>query len=89
VGDVDALVAPAGAFGGPGALSLAGRGDVLLVAVADNEVESVPITPALLGLCDHYSVTSYLEAAGLLAAHRCGVLPASVLPGSSPIRKVM
>ena len=86
VENVDALVAPAGAFGGPGALSLLARGSkVLAIPVSENEVQITPVTAQQLGASFTYSAQSYLEAAGILAAHRQGIYLPSLRPGADHI----
>lgn len=71
---VDAVVVPASAFGGAATMELAARKDVLVVAVENNRtVLNVP--PGAVG-ADRPNVvyaSSYLEAAGIVAANRAGL----------------
>lgn len=74
---VDALIAPASACGGSAVLSLS-RTKTLVIAVADNTTTlKVPLT-ALGG--SPVNVASYLEAVGVIAAHRAGVHPQALTP---------
>lgn len=74
---VDAIVVPASACGGSAVLSLS-RTKTLVIAVADNTTTlDVPLTA--LGR-QPITVTSYLEAMGLMAAHRAGVHPQALSP---------
>lgn len=72
--DVDAVVVPADAFGGPGLMSLAARDDVLVIAVRCNET-ALSIPPMSVGVRQNRVVfaNSYAEAAGFVAAHRAGI----------------
>lgn len=74
---VDAIVVPASACGGGAVLSLS-RTHTLVIAVADNTTTlNVPLT-ALGG--SPVTVASYLEAVGVIAAHRAGVHPQALTP---------
>lgn len=79
---VDAVVVPASACGGSAILSLAQR-QTLLVAVEANQT-ALAVTPEALGL-QATRVASYLEAIGLLAAHRAGVDPQTLRPEIPPL----
>ncbi|MGF1517138.1 MAG: DUF3326 domain-containing protein [Nodosilinea sp.] len=68
---VDAIVVPASACGGSALLSL-GR-QALAIAVDANPT-ALDVSPESLGM-PAVRVASYLEAVGLLAAHRAGVHP--------------
>ena len=68
---VDAIVVPASACGGSALLSL-GR-HTLAIAVEANTT-ALAVSPEALGIAA-VRVGSYLEAVGLLAAHRAGVHP--------------
>ncbi len=68
---VDAIVVPASACGGSALLSLGRR--ALAIAVEANTT-ALAVSPASLGV-PAVRVASYLEAIGLLAAHRAGVQP--------------
>ncbi len=68
---VDAIVVPASACGGSALLSLGRR--ALAIAVDANPT-ALAVSPESLGI-PAVRVASYLEAVGLLAAHRAGVHP--------------
>ena len=68
---VDAIVVPASACGGSALLSLGRRS--LAIAVDANPT-ALDVSPEALGM-PAVRVASYLEAIGLLAAHRAGVHP--------------
>jgi hypothetical protein len=68
---VDAIVVPASACGGSALLSLGQR--ALAIAVEANTT-ALAVSPESLGV-PAVRVASYLEAIGLLAAHRAGVHP--------------
>ncbi|KAG5189307.1 hypothetical protein JKP88DRAFT_22068, partial [Tribonema minus] len=85
--DVDAFIAPATAMGGPGALSLSGQSTTLLVGVEDNATV-MRASGADLRMHGHVTVRSYLEAVGLLAAHKAGINPACLTPDVPPIRRL-
>ncbi len=74
---VDAVVVPATAFGGSGVLSFSGTA-AQMIAVADNTT-TLRVTAADLGI-EAIQVNSYLEAIGMLVAHKSGVHPASLTP---------
>lgn len=82
---VDAILVPASACGGGAVLSLS-RTKTLVIAVADNATTlNVPLT-ALGG--QPITVASYLEAVGVMAAHRAGVHPQALtaqVPHLSPL----
>jgi hypothetical protein len=68
--DVNALVIPASACGGSAILSLA-QTSSLIIAVENNRTQ-LQVPPEPLGL-NTLKVNSYLEAIGVLAAHRLGI----------------
>jgi hypothetical protein len=82
---VDAILVPASACGGGAVLSLS-RTKTLVIAVADNTTAiNVPLTA--LGR-QPITVASYLEAVGVIAAHRAGVHPQALtaqVPHLSPL----
>ena len=94
--NVKAVVVPASACGGSAVLSLSRR-NVLLVVVEENET-TMKATPEVLGFplrplgggdgCTVLRVRSYLEAAGVLAAHRAGIMPAALTASSSPVKRL-
>lgn len=67
---VDAVIVPATAFGGSAALSLS-RTKASIIAVGENTT-TLQVSPEKLGI-DVIHVTSYLEAIGVMAAHKAGV----------------
>ena len=79
----DAVIAPRSACGGSAVLSLCSR-DVLLIVVEDNEsaMDATPQAVGLGGPSRVVEVRSYLEAVGVLAAHRAGIDPAALTPQS-------
>mmetsp|Transcript_33876 Transcript_33876/g.74354 ORF Transcript_33876/g.74354 Transcript_33876/m.74354 type:complete len:404 (-) Transcript_33876:166-1377(-) len=83
--DIDALVVPAGACGGPAVLSLVDT-KTLIIAVQEN-ICAMSVTPASLELDDRIIVVrSYMEALGLLAAHKAGVNFACLTPKIASVR---
>lgn len=89
---VDAVVVPLSACGGSAVLSFASRPNVLLVVVEENET-LMGATPEVLGLdkagCQLRRVRSYMEAVGLLAAHRAGILPDALTSQMPPMRRLL
>lgn len=74
---VDAILVPASACGGSAVLSLS-RTKTLVIAVTNNATTlNVPLTA--LGR-QPIQVASYLEAVGVIAAHRSGVHPQALTP---------
>lgn len=65
--DVDSVVIPINACGGSSILSFAAK-DVLIIAVEENQTV-LDVTPEKLGL-SVVRVKSYLEAIGVIVAHR-------------------
>ncbi|MGF1461027.1 MAG: DUF3326 domain-containing protein [Leptolyngbyaceae cyanobacterium] len=89
---VDAVIAPATAFGGSGLLSLS-RTSAQFIAVEDNTT-TLSIPPEQVGITAT-PVRSYLEAIGVMAAHKAGIsarviaphlpqIPSDVSPSSAP-----
>ncbi len=79
---VDAIVVPASACGGSACLSLGRR--TLAIAVEANTT-ALAVSPEALGV-PAVRVASYLEAIGLLAAHRAGVHPQALTTQVPPIK---
>jgi len=79
---LDALVVPADACGGAAVLALAAS-DTLVVGVEENTC-AMAVSPERLG-GGVVRVRSYMEAIGLLAAHKAGVNPACLTPTVAPI----
>jgi hypothetical protein len=73
---VDALVVPADACGGAAVLALADRAQI--IAVKDNTT-TMQVSPSDLGI-PAIMVNSYLEALGLLVAHKAGIDPVALQP---------
>jgi hypothetical protein len=85
--DIDALVVPAGACGGPAVLSLLATRRALVVAVAENTC-ALDVSPEALRTQGIIVVRSYTEALGLLAAHKAGVNVACLTPDVASIREL-
>ncbi|HEY9634701.1 MAG TPA: DUF3326 domain-containing protein [Coleofasciculaceae cyanobacterium] len=75
--DVDAVVVPATACGGSALLSL-GRSQAQIIAVEENKT-SMQVVPEYLGI-KAIRVHSYLEALGVLVAHRAGISTGALSP---------
>ncbi len=74
---VDSVIAPATAFGGPGLLHLASRPRPPLFIAVEENTTVMQVHPRQLGI-PHVSVSSYLEAIGAVVAHRAGVALSSL-----------
>jgi hypothetical protein len=74
---VDAVVVPATAFGGSGVLHLSGT-SAQLIAVEENAT-TLTVTPESLGV-GAIRVRSYLEAIGVMAAHKAGISAGAIAP---------
>ena len=85
--DLDAIVVPAGACGGPAALSLLGTHRALVVAVEENTC-ALEVSGEALKAEGVLVVRSYMEALGLLAAHKAGVNPACLTSDTTSIRSL-
>jgi hypothetical protein len=83
---VDAIVVPDSACGGSAVLSFAQQPSTKIITVADNQTE-MKVTPDLLGI-PAMRVQSYLEALGVLVAHKAGISPVSLTPSVSGIRSL-
>ncbi len=81
---VDAIVVPASACGGSALLSLGRRS--LAIAVDANPT-ALAVSPESVGI-PAVRVASYLEAVGLLAAHRAGVHPQALTAQMSQINEL-
>lgn len=79
---VDAVVVPATACGSSALLSLSQAG-VQIVAVQENQTQ-MQVPPELLGI-KAIQVHSYLEALGVLVAHKTGINPAALSPTISSL----
>ncbi|MFB2893601.1 DUF3326 domain-containing protein [Aerosakkonemataceae cyanobacterium BLCC-F50] len=83
--EVDAVVIPATACGGSAILSFSQLG-VQIIAVAENQTQ-IQVPPEPLGM-KVLRVNSYLEALGVLVAHKAGISPSALSPAISSIRSV-
>lgn len=82
--DVDAIVVPAGACGGAAAMALADT-RTLVIAVEENSC-ALQVTADKLRMDGTLVVRSYMEALGLMAAHKAGVNPACLTAQVHSIR---
>lgn len=73
---VDAVVVPATACGSSAILSLCQQPQTLIIAVEENQTQ-MQVKPAPLGI-PAWHVHSYLEALGVIAAHKAGINPATL-----------
>ena len=80
--EVDAVVVPATACGSSALLSLSHTG-VQIIAVKENHTQ-MQVPPELLGI-KAIQVNSYLEALGVLVAHKTGINPTALSPFISPL----
>ncbi|MBD2314976.1 DUF3326 domain-containing protein [Desertifilum sp. FACHB-1129] len=85
VNQVDAVVVPATACGGSGILSLS-QTPAQIIAVGDNQT-AMRSPPEPLGI-KALRVNSYLEALGVLVAHRAGIHPSALSPKISSLRSL-
>lgn len=82
--DIDVAIAPATAFGSPALLHLASRPKPpLLIAIQEN-TSVMKVSPESIGI-PAVTVSSYLEAIGLVTAHKAGISLKSVLPDRAEI----
>jgi hypothetical protein len=80
--EIDAAIVPANACGGSAILSISGL-KVPIIAVEDNQTQ-IQVPPEPLGI-KAIRVKSYLEALGVLVAHRAGINPNVLQPELSSI----
>jgi Protein of unknown function (DUF3326) len=85
VNQVNALVIPASACGGSATLSLS-QTSTLMITVQENQTR-LNVTAKDLGIST-LQVNSYLEALGVLVAHRAGISPAALSPTLPSIRQL-
>ncbi|MBF2022375.1 MAG: DUF3326 domain-containing protein [Hydrococcus sp. C42_A2020_068] len=83
--EVDAAVIPATACGGSAILSLSGQ-KVSIIGVEENRTQ-MQVPPESLGI-EAIKVNSYLEALGVLVAHRAGISPNSLRPNLSSLYRL-
>jgi len=83
---VDAVVIPATACGGSAIMHLGNSrvGRPLIIAVRENYT-TMQVPPERLGIAS-VRVNSYLEAVGMIAAHRAGVNPAALNAAIAPLQ---
>ncbi len=82
---VDALIVPADACGGSATLSLS-QSSSLIIAVEENTTR-IQVPPEAIGI-SALRVRSYLEAIGVLAAHKAGMNPMLLQPTIHPLRSL-
>jgi hypothetical protein len=82
---VDAVMIPADACGGSAVLSFS-QSQTLILAVEENTTR-MQVPPEALGI-KALRVRSYLEAIGILAAHRAGINPEILQPQIRPLRSL-
>jgi Protein of unknown function (DUF3326) len=82
---IDALIVPATACGGSAVLSLSQSSTQLITVTANRTRLNVPAQP--LGITT-LTVASYLEAVGVLVAHRAGICPTALSPQIAPIQEL-
>ncbi len=80
--EVDAVVVPATACGGSAILSFS-NSNTQIITVSDNHTQMI-VSAAPLGI-KAIQVSSYLEALGVLVAHKAGINFASFTPTISPL----
>jgi len=84
---VDAVILPIAAFGGSAVMSLVEQSPTspLILAVRENQT-TMQVPPDMLNI-PAIRVNSYLEAVGMLAAHRAGVEPLSLRSDIAPLQE--
>lgn len=87
VDELDAIVVPVNACGGPAVLSLLNAGKTLVVSVEENVCSGAHVrAQALQSDGGAVAVRSYMEALGLLAAHKAGIHLPCLTAHIDPIR---
>ncbi|HIK55787.1 MAG TPA: DUF3326 domain-containing protein [Synechococcales cyanobacterium M55_K2018_004] len=81
---VDALVVPASACGGSAVLSLSQQTRTQIITVRNNTTR-MAVTAQQLGITA-IAVESYLEALGVMVAHKAGLSPAALEPAIAPLQ---
>ena len=84
--DIDAIVVPAGACGGAAVMARLGTRS-LVIAVEENTC-ALDVSAAALRASGVVVVQNYMEALGLLAAHKAGVNPACLTTDVASIREL-
>jgi Asp-tRNA(Asn)/Glu-tRNA(Gln) amidotransferase A subunit family amidase len=82
---VDAVVVPATACGGSAILSFS-QSKAQIIAVQENKTQ-MQVPPEQLGI-KALRVNSYLEALGVLVAHRAGISPSALKMALSSIMEI-
>jgi hypothetical protein len=82
---VDAVIIPETACGGSAVLSFS-QSQAQIITVRENQTK-MQVPPAVLGI-KAIQVNSYLEALGVLAAHRAGISPTALQPHIAPLRRL-
>ncbi|MDB9524670.1 DUF3326 domain-containing protein [Oscillatoria sp. CS-180] len=80
---VDAVIVPATACGGSGVLSLSST-QAQIIAVEENDT-ALSVSPEQVGI-GAIRVRSYLEAIGVMAAHKAGISSAAIAPKVLPLK---
>jgi hypothetical protein len=83
---VDAVIVPANACGGSAMMSFS-QSPAQMIAVSENQT-SMQVPPEHLGM-KVIRVHSYLEALGILVAHRAGISADSLSPSLSPLHNLI
>ncbi|MEL7246644.1 MAG: DUF3326 domain-containing protein, partial [Cyanobacteria bacterium J06573_2] len=83
---VDAVVVPANACGSSAVLSLS-QTNTQIITVEENQTQIV-VPPEPLGI-KTIPVKSYLEAIGVLAAHKAGVNPSALSSTIFPLQQLV
>ncbi|MEL6160526.1 MAG: DUF3326 domain-containing protein [Cyanobacteria bacterium J06554_11] len=83
--DVDVVIVPATAFGGGAVMSLA-QSATQVIAVRENTT-TMAVTPTDLGI-SAIAVDTYLEAIGMVAAHKAGVAYSALKSKIAPIPEI-
>ena len=79
---IDVAIAPASAFGSPALLHLAARPKPPLFIAVNENTSVMEVSPESVGI-PAVTVSSYLEAVGVITAHKAGIALKSVLPESN------
>jgi len=83
---IDAVIIPANACGSSAILSLNQR-QCQIITVAENQTQ-IQVPPQALGI-KSIQVNSYLEAVGVLAAHKAGINPSALHPQIKSLQQII
>jgi hypothetical protein len=83
VHQVDAIVVPDSACGGSAILSFAAQTTTTIITIAENQTQ-INVTPDALRI-NAMRVNSYLEALGVMVAHKAGICPSALSPIIKPL----